>query len=808
MHTIKIDTNTREGYELFLKCKSLPKYKIEGHNIITDDISYNYVFKGSFKDQVSYKKQGIEFDYQNHVIEKALERECYNVNADCGLGKGQPLGSKILTPNGWENIERLKFGDNIYDSTGTKRNVTGVFPKNEIDTYRFYYSDGSSCVFDIDHIHICRNNNERQRKKIWKTMTTKELLECGNLRYGKNNKSRNYDIPLTKPIEFNEEKCYIHPYLLGVLIADGCVNNQVVITTQDSEVIENCAQKQQDITFNKYDEINYRIITGKGSNRKSNKFRQELIDLEMYGKRSYEKSIPKKYLFNSVKNRIELLRGLMDGDSYIKSTTQYYTTSKKLKNDVLFLLRSLGANPTVSSKIGKYKDKNGMIKICKKCYTLTFSIKNINPFYLKRRAVLWNPNPRDNGRWIDRIEYEKKQKTVCISVDSPDKSYVTENFVVTHNTIINLSWAKNVSEHTKNKVLYMCPLSVVEDTQRECEKLYGFRMSNLKNESWKTDIAIMNYESRKEIHMKDVSGFVLDECSILKNGDSKTRQYLQEMVNGVRFRLAASATPAPNSKTEYATQAVWLGMASTLKEYYARYFLKDGTKWKLKGHAENAFYDNLASWACYLVSPSSLGFEQGAELKDEPEYNIIETMCDQKYLPEGSFLSKKVELKDSKRIFTELRTDKTQQRFKKSIEAVENEHSIVWCMRNEEERIYKNELKGVVINGQTPIEKRIEIVDSFRSGGIKHLITKPSVMGFGVNIPQAESHLYSGYDWSFERFYQAVRRSHRFGRVGRLKVHVPVSEAEVPVWNILNLKLKSFKEDVINLQNRFFKKKD
>ena len=143
---------------------------------------------------------------------------------------------------------------------------------------------------------------------------------------------------------------------------------------------------------------------------------------------------------------------------------------------------------------------------------------------------------------------------------------------------ISLSFAHDVADYTKKKVLYICPLQVMEDTQRECDRVFGYRMSNLRNEPWKSDVALINYESLRQIDMKDVSGIVLDESSILKGSDSQTRKYLTDLASSVRFRLAASATPSPNDQTEYGTHAVWLGQASTLKEYYSRYFRKDGVK--------------------------------------------------------------------------------------------------------------------------------------------------------------------------------------------------------------------------------------
>jgi len=371
-------------------------------------------------------------------------------------------------------------------------------------------------------------------------------------------------------------------------------------------------------------------------------------------------------------------------------------------------------------------------------------------------------------------------------------------------SVVELAFCHTVAEKTKSKSLLLCPLGVMEDMQRECVRLYGYRMSNLRKENWTTDVAIINYEAMREIDMRNVNCLVLDESSILKNGDGAIRRYLTEMAHNVRYRLACSATPSPNEQTEYGTHAVWLDVASTLKEYYSRYFRKDGTKWLMKSHAQDAFYKNLASWACYIQSPSKLGFETGAELDHEPNYIIQRTFCDQKYMPEGKLFSDSVDIKNANKIFTQLRSDKTEERFKLAIDRINGSKTIVWCSRNLEEIAFKNVLKCPVINGQTPIEKRVELMDAFRLGQIDKLISKPKVMGFGVNLPEAESHLFSGYTFSFESFYQAVRRSHRYGRSGVLDVVVPVCEPEYPVWETIRNKLKTFKKDVLELQQRFF----
>jgi hypothetical protein len=371
-------------------------------------------------------------------------------------------------------------------------------------------------------------------------------------------------------------------------------------------------------------------------------------------------------------------------------------------------------------------------------------------------------------------------------------------------TIIELIYSKSVVDACGGKALFVCPLTVMEDIQRECKKLYGFRMDNLRTEEFKNDFGIINYESRKDIDVRGVRSIVLDEASILKSGDGETSKWIMDISKNIRFRLSCSATPSPNDQTEYASQAVFLGISNTLKEFYSKFFVKDGTEWRMKDHAKDAFYDFLRSWACYIQSPSSIGFERGAELKNEPNYIIQDSYPIGDYYQAGTFISTGTDLATARKVFGVLRADKSQDRFNLAVESIYERRGIVWCSRNAEEDAFKSELGAKSINGSTPIEERVEIVDAFKSGQIKHIVSKPSVLGFGVNIQEAEANLFSGYTFSFEQFYQAIRRSHRYGRKGRLDVIVPVSEPERPVWEILQRKLATFKNDVAELQKRFF----
>lgn len=366
---------------------------------------------------------------------------------------------------------------------------------------------------------------------------------------------------------------------------------------------------------------------------------------------------------------------------------------------------------------------------------------------------------------------------------------------------LELAYAHSVAKEY-GRVLFLCPLAVVEDIQRVAEKHFGGRLSNLRNEPWQTDVAILNWESRREISEK-YAGIVLDESSILKHSDSKTRKWLNGLASGCEFRLACSATPSPNEQAEYGSHAVWLGYSRTLNEFFSRFFVKDEAtrSWRLKGHAVEPFYRHLSAWACYIQSPSLLGFKDtDAELPSEPDYRIIDTEAPDHRTRDALF-TVSVSLGKLQQIAGKLRTDTTQPRFRDACDAVSgSDRAIIWCIRNAEERSFHRELGGHLITGTTPVEQRVEMIDDFRDGRVKFLTSKPKIMGFGVNLPEAKDMLYSGYDFSFEAFYQAVRRAHRYGRDGRLAVHIPVTDQERPVWDSLRQKMATFDEDARNLQ--------
>lgn len=549
------------------------------------------------------------FSFQMSLVEWACRKGRAAIFADCGLGKGQPENSLVLTPTGWRAIGNLVVGDKVIASDGKSANVTGIYHKPIQNTYRIHFSDGCSFVVDDDHLHICRTNNDKQRDKSWRIMSTAELRRCGNIRYGKNGKSRNYDIPIVGDVVFESSPLAIKPYLLGVLLGDGYLNGNVSMSSADDELLDRArAELPEGVWLKHKSRYDWRIMTGNTGNQK-HPFRQALKDLGLLGLLSDQKFVPREYLFASISDRLDLLRGLMDTDGYIMQcgTCQFYSTSESLANAVVHLVRSLGGIPTRSSKQTSCNGKQG-----KPCHMVTFSLARHNPFYLGRKAMRWNPSPRDNGRWIDRIEFEAKQKTICISADSPDQSYVTENFIVTHNTPMQLTWAENVVRKTDGRVLILTPLAVAFQTVKEGEK-FGIEVKHRREELQNGDrIVVTNYERLHYFNPNDFDGVVCDESSILKNFDGETRKAITDFMRKRPYRLLCTATAAPNDYVELGTSSEALGVMER-KHMLAQFFTHDGgdtATWRLKGYArERLFWRWVCSWARACRKPSDLGFE-------------------------------------------------------------------------------------------------------------------------------------------------------------------------------------------------------
>lgn len=751
----------------------------------------------------------ILFPFQRALVEWSVRKGRAAIFADCGLGKGQPRNAMVLTPTGWKQIGNLTKGDSVIASDGKAYAVTGVYEKPEQDTYRVHFSDGSSYVVDLDHQHICRTNNDRQLRRKWRVLSTAELLQCKNLRYGCDGKSRNYDIPVVADVMFTPQQLAIDPYVLGVLLGDGHVKGSIKLSAAEEQIRNEVTSRLPvGVALAHSSKNDYNIVTGHTGNRR-HPFRQAFHDMGLLGNLSADKFIPRNYLLASPYERLELLRGLMDTDGYCDrgGTSQFYSVSGQLADGVMFLVRSLGGVPTRSMKQTACNGVKGQ-----PCHVITFSLATHNPFRLKRKAERWNEKPRDNGRWIDRIEFERRQPTVCISVASPDSSYVTEDFIVTHNTFCQLTWAENVARKTGGRVLILTPLSVAFQTVNEGVKC-GVEVEHRREGIKPGDrIVVTNYERLHHFNADDFAGVVCDESSILKNFDGATRLVVTDFMRKRPYRLLCTATAAPNDYIELGTSSEALGGLGA-SDMISRFFRKTEATttarqermagiYRLRPHATHDFWRWVCSWARALRRPSDMGFDDGGFAL--PTLNV-RSHCVRATTPRPGYLFDlpAVGLAEQR---TDLRHTITERC--EMVAALVNAHKrpvCVWCNLIEEGHRLRNLIPDAVeVEGSDSEEFKEESFSAFINGQIRVLVTKPTIAGFGLNFQHCADTTYFP-SHSYEQYYQSVRRFWRFGQKLPVTVDMVTTDGQEDVVRNLNRKTKQADEMFERLTSMMWK---
>ncbi len=358
-------------------------------------------------------------------------------------------------------------------------------------------------------------------------------------------------------------------------------------------------------------------------------------------------------------------------------------------------------------------------------------------------------------------------------------------------TLMQLSWADEVQKKTKLPVLLLAPLAVVQQTIKEGSK-FGIDLDFLVLDESK-DKEIINYDQLKNIDTSKYSGVVLDESSILKGRDGKLSKLIIDSFKNTPYKLACTATPSPNDHMELGQHSEFLGAMSYL-EMLAMFFVHDGgetSKWRLRKHATDDFWNYVCTWSISLDNPKSLGF--GSKGYDLPEIEFIEHIIPVENNTQtlfGDVAVSATELhRDLKRSFGK-RIEKT-----KELVNSNNEQWIVWTLKNDEANFLSNEiLDSVNVQGSDKPETKAKNLNGFADNDFRVLITKTSIASFGMNYQQCHNMVFTSYDFKFEAFYQAVRRCYRFGQKNKVKVHLLVPESQVNVRSSILEKEKKHKE--------------
>lgn len=395
-------------------------------------------------------KNGKQSDFHQLLLKK----DVVACQGSAGTGKAQPLYSKIYTPNGYKLMGDIKLGDKICSTDGGITTVTGIYPQGIKDVYRIHFNDKT--YVDCCGEHLWEVTTLKDREKFKKSgkpvkkqvLSTLEMVNDIVVRDGR----LNFKIDVVEPLNFNEEKLIIDPYLIGCLIGDGgMTNDNTVISSIDNEILQYITDiiSEFDLSLKKVkqyenkEDHTYRIINKNKKN--TNILKNITLDLGLRCK-SEHKRIPKAYLYNSIENRIKLLQGLMDTDGTIdkrNGSISFSTSSEQLKNDFCELIQGLGGIARVSIKKTNSLDN----------YVIHFNLPNFEVFRLKRKLKYVKKRVKYfPSRYIKHIEKIGEVEQQCIMVDHPNHLYVTDNCTITHNTFVAVYSALELLMNPNSKI--------------------------------------------------------------------------------------------------------------------------------------------------------------------------------------------------------------------------------------------------------------------------------------------------------------------------------------------------------------------
>lgn len=438
-----------------------------------------------------------------------------------------------------------------------------------------------------------------------------------------------------------------------------------------------------------------------------------------------------------------------------------------------------------------------------------------------QKSITWEPSPFLFDYQRDIIKLAIKKRKFAVFADCG-----------LGKTLIFLEFAQVAERDLKNRgVLIVSPLMVVTQTIAEANRFYpGLDIEQIRAADlgrWLKNcagrIGITNYEAiRPDLEQGKLGALILDESSMLKSHYGKWGTKLIELGRGLDWKFAGTGTPAPNDRIEYANHAVFLDHFPTVNSFLATYFVNRGQtqeRWVLKDHALGSFYRALSHWCIFLTNPATYGWkdhatdippihvhihevrtthEQQSALQRETgqlfaaSFGGIATRGKLGQIAKGNLCGKSIET--NKPAF-----------IRELVDSFVGESTLIWCIYNREQETMEQTFpEAGSITGDTPYEERMRIIDDFKTGRTRVLISKPKILGFGLNLQVCTRQVFSGLQDSYESYYQAVKRSNRVGSTRPLNVHIPVTDLEEPMVSNVLRKAKMIQRDTEE-QERLFK---
>lgn len=491
--------------------------------------------------EVDYKFKTRPDGHQIEAFNTSLHLDSMFITDVMGLGKAQTLDSIIYTPFGKTTMGNIRVGDQVIGKDGKPHMVTGVFPQGQKQVFEVLFNDGSSTRCCKEHLWTIKTYYHGK----WKTMELQDVAK-------EVQRVQRVYIPMSDPVQFHEKSVEIDPYVMGVLLGDGGFSSGYVgITSSDIEIISEVNKYlPKDHICEKLDciESGYGFIIKSLSEHRTtegNLVKNQLKKEGLWRLTSEDKFIPEKYIYNSIDCRISILQGLMDTDGYASNdgTLQFYSTSYFLADGVSEIVQSLGGNARFHICQGSYK-KDGVKIECKEYYLITINLPDgINPFRLSRKTsrvrLIKKYKPT---RIIRKIEYVGRLDCQCIMVDSKDHLYLTDDYIVTHNTkqAIDICDYKRLIGESKH-VLVICGVNGLK---------YNWKDLEIPKHSWYNAQVIDGTKKQKIEKLKSYYMFYYNiiniesirnnekrnkEGKIIKENDNEILEILIKLCNNGKF---------------------------------------------------------------------------------------------------------------------------------------------------------------------------------------------------------------------------------------------------------------------------------
>ena len=747
------------------------KWRQAGLEEYADDVDKMLPFEGEHYMQLN------PYPYQLLGVRYAIDHKRCIFGDQPGLGKLQPYSEPVATPDGFREMGSLKVGDSIFGKDGCVYHVQNIYEHGEKDIYKVTFNDGTWTRAGGEHLWSVRDVNMRKRQQGWKTMTTEELLEAGlawNMSPSRKDSGRKpvlrWEIPMCEAVQYSEKDYYIHPYIMGVLIGDGCLTGssvEFVCPDEKKDIMEKVEQlipKGFTLDLHECSCPHYRIVKPLGE--RFNKVRQEIV---RYGLNviSFYKHIPSEYLHGSVEQR--------------KATIHEYDRTDE----------------------GKPVEYRVAIRV------------PFNPFSTRLKADKYNVKRGNyNSRYIERIEPDGRENSRCILVDAPDHLYLTRDYIVTHNTlqaICSVVKAHNEAQRYGETfpVLVICPAALKINWQREFKKFAGIDAIILDDKNKGTwhlfyekhmcNVFITNYESLKKFFVVRVNdgrftqrsieydrrkdlfrAVIIDESHKCKTGSTQQSKFVEGICKGKRFVFELTGTPVVNNNHDLIQQLKIMGRLDDFggyRKFVDRYC--DG----IDG-ASNVKELNHRLWqTCFFRR------EKQKVLTELPEKSRQYMLVDISTMKEYNDAEK--DMVSYLRTYKDAPEDDIRRKMKASImvkmgllkqisargkikpvadfihDIIDGgEKLIVFAyLKDVVEELKKCFPKAVTVTGSDTIEQKQKAVDDFQQNpNCKLIILNYKSGGTGLTLTASSRVAFIEFPWTYSDCEQAEDRAHRNGQ--------------------------------------------